>query len=278
MAQSNPVRHTFRHEAMATTFAITIASDDRRYARQASQAAFEELDRIEGRLSRSIENSDVSRINHLPAGQASVVHPDTFDCLRIALEVQRATYGAFDVAYASRNESETGALFRLDSDRHAIEVLGEGLLLDLGGVGKGFALDRMAKLLKDWGLETVLLGASTSTLRAGDPPLDDRGWPFSIGPRHAPHHLQLSKNAVSGSGTAVRGHHIIDPNNGKPAQTRFRSWAIAPTAAVADALSTAFMVMSVDQIQECCRRKRGVRAFLLDSPTGSLLAVDGKSK
>lgn len=271
MAQSTPVRHTFPHEAMATTFAVTVASEDRRYARQAAQAAFDELDRIEGRLSRYIENSDVSRINHLPAGQMSVVHPDTFDCLRLGLEVQRATHGVFDVAYASRNTSKTGALFRLDSDRHAIEVLDNGLLLDLGGIGKGFALDRMAELLKDWELESVLLAASTSTLLAGTSPPGDRGWAATIGPRNAPHHLQLSKNAVSGSGRLERGYHIIDPKNGKPSEGRFRAWAIASTATMADALSTAFMVMPAEQVRGFCGRHLSVEAYLLDGAGESLV-------
>jgi thiamine biosynthesis lipoprotein len=262
---------------MATTFTITIASDDHRYARQAAQATFDELDRIEGRLSRYVENSDVSRVNHLQAGQISVIHPDTFDCLRIALEAQRATDGAFDVAYASRNPSEIGSPFRLDSERNTVRVLRDGLLLDLGGIGKGFALDRMAEMLKDWVLESVLLAASTSTLLAGDPPPGDPGWPFSIGPRHDPYHLKLANRAVSGSGTAARGHHIMDPKNGQPSKAHFRAWAIARTAAMADALSTAFMVMPLEKIEECCRRQRCVRAFLLESPTGSLVAVGDKS-
>ena len=278
MDRSLPLQHTFRHEAMATTFTIAVAGDDRRYARQAAQAAFEELDRIEGRLSRYVENSDISRIGRLKAGQVSVVHPDTFDCLRIALRMQQTTDGAFDVAYASRNPSESGPSFRLDAENHAVEVLTDGIVLGLGGIGKGFALDRIAELLRDWEIESVLLAASTSTLLARKPPPGAQGWPVSIGPQHDTHHLKLSNHAVSGSGTAARGHHIIDPKTGQTAKGRIRAWAIAPTAAMADALSTAFMVMSAEQIRRCCRRQPGVRAFLMESPTGPLMAVGGKSR
>ena len=278
MSRSSPPQHTFRHDAMATTFKIAVAGHDRRYARQAAQAAFEELDRIEGRLSRYVENSDISRVGHLNAGQISVVHPDTFDCLQIALEVERVTDGAFDVAYALRNRSDSGPSFRLDVEKHAVEVLTNGILLDLGGIGKGFALDRIAGLLRDWEIESVLLAASTSTLLARKPPPGVQGWPVSIGPPHDTHHLRISNHAVSGSGTAARGHHIIVPKTGQPAKGRIRVWAIAPTAAMADALSTAFMVMSAEQIRECCRRQPGVRAFLMESPTGPLMAVGGKSR
>lgn len=271
-----PARYTFRHEAMATAFKITVAGEDRPYARQAAQAAFEKLDRIEGRLSRYVENSDISRINHLQASQTSLVHPDTFDCLRIALEVQRVTNGAFDVAYASRKQSDGSPPFRLDAEEHAVEVLTNGIFLDLGGIGKGFALDRIAELLEDWELESALLAASTSTLLAGKPPPGVPGWPSSIGSRREPHHLNLSNRAVSGSGTAAQVHPIIDPQTGQPSEGRFRTWAIAPTAAMADALSTAFMVMPTEQIREFCRRKPRVRAFLMESPTASLLALSGK--
>lgn len=262
---------------MATTFTITIASGDHRYVRQAAQAAFEELDRIEGRLSRYVENSDISRISHLPAGQLSVVHPDTFECLSIALEVQRATDGAFDVAYVSRTPSTSRPPFRLNAEKHSVEVLTDGVLMDLGGIGKGFALDRMAELLEDWELESLLLAASTSTLFAGEQPPGDPGWPFSIGPRHKPLHLKLSRRAVSGSGTGARGHHIITPKTGQPAEGHFRVWATAPTAAMADALSTAFMLMPKERIQILCRRVPLVEAFLMESATGSLSAVGGKS-
>ena len=88
-------------EAMATMFQITVAEPDAVYARQAAAAALAELEDVENRLSRYVETSDIFRINRLAPGQVTMVDPDTFQCLRIALEVQAATGGAFDVAYAS---------------------------------------------------------------------------------------------------------------------------------------------------------------------------------
>jgi thiamine biosynthesis lipoprotein len=83
----------------------------------------------------------------------------------------------------------------------------------------------------------------------------------------------LAHRALSGSGIAVRGRHIIDPRTGRPAGHRYRAWAAAPTAAVADALSTAFMVMTEAEIQQYCGRRPEVSAYLLPSQSGLCVAI-----
>ena len=87
----------FSHEAMATTFEIFIQHNDARYAGQAARAAFDEVDRLEGLLSRYIENSDICRINNLAAGESTPVNLDTFKCLEIAAKMHEQTEGVFDV-------------------------------------------------------------------------------------------------------------------------------------------------------------------------------------
>jgi FAD:protein FMN transferase len=261
-----------RHEAMAAAFALRIAGVEEQYARQAAQAAWDELDRIEGRLSRFAEGSDVFRINRLAAGQDTVVHVDTFECLRMAWEVQQDTDGAFDVAYASTAPADRPR-FQLDESHHAVRVLADGVRLDLGGIGKGFALDRMATLLREWDVESALLCASTSTVLALGPPPGQTGWPVSIGPDHDLRRRRLSHGALSGSGRAVHGDHIIDPRTRRPAQDRAAAWSVAPTAALADALSTAFMIMPDDQIRGYCRRHPGVAAYLLASASSALATM-----
>jgi len=255
---------TLTHEAMATTFQIVVAGEEPRYARQVAAEAFAELDRIEARLSRFAEGSDIFRINRLRPGEATFVHHDTLECLRIAEEVRRDTAGAFDVAYGGKRYQEP---FFLDEASHTVRVLAEGVRLDLGGIGKGFALDRMAALLHEWETPSALLCASTSTLLALDPPPGEEGWAVQLGVDEAPKRLALANQALSASGTAVKGSHIIDPRTGRPAEDRLRAWAVAPAAAIADALSTAFMVMSSEEIRAYCRRF-SASAHLL-SPTGN---------
>jgi hypothetical protein len=104
------------HAAMSTRFRVVLLHSDRRYAGQAAEAAFAELDRLERRLSRFVEESDVSRINRLAVGQSTTVDPDTFDCLRIAERIRGETDGIFDVAYRSAGrgcENGTGSGSRM---------------------------------------------------------------------------------------------------------------------------------------------------------------------
>jgi len=266
-------RHTLAHEAMATAFKVTLVHADAAYARQAGAAALAELDRIEARLSRYVESSDISRVNRLERGRETMVQHDTFECLRTALDVQRETRGAFDVAYASPGPWPAGPRFDLNADTHAVRVLGDGARLDLGGIGKGSALDRMAAVLADWEIPAALLAASTSTVLAVGFPPGEEGWPVVFGPEEKPRRTCLKNRAFSGSGTAVKGSHIVDPRAKQPAQGRFRAWAGAPTAALSDALSTAFMIMTEAEIRDYCRRHPEVSAFWLASDSAPLSAA-----
>ena len=259
---------TVRRELMAATFAITIAHAQPRYARQAAQEALDEAERIGGRLSRFAEGSDIDRINRLGRGETTRVHPEVVDVLRIAQRVCRLTGGAFDIAYDSADRRSGVPAFRLDDKRATVEVLDAPIRLDLGGIGKGFALDRMAAMLDDWAVRSAFLCAGRSTVLACDAPPHQRGWPTTIGPSHDLRKLNLVRRAVSASGTSVRGEHIINPGSGEPPERRIRAWAVAPSAAVADALSTAFMVMSEMAIRELCGDHQGLGACLQNDPAG----------
>ncbi len=252
---------TFTHEAMTTTFGIVVACPDTAYARQAAAAAFDELDRLEERLSRYREGSDVFRINRLRAGRSTVVHLDTFECLHMSVEIHRATAGAFDVAYASARAACGSPQFELDETEHRVRVLTDGVRIDLGGIGKGFALDRMAALLADWDVKSAMLSSGASTIVATEAPPGKRGWPVSFGPDEALQRIALVRGAFSASGRAVKGDHIVDPHTGRRARGWQRIWVAAPSGAVADALSTAFMVMREDAIRGFCSRDARVSAW-----------------
>jgi thiamine biosynthesis lipoprotein len=270
-----PQRQTLQHEAMATRFSLTLVHEDPRYARQAAAAAFAELDRIEGHLSRFVATSDVCRLQQLRPGETAVVALDTFRCLAVALELQRQTAGAFDVTYRSASSSLPEGRLRLDSRTCAVTVLTEGVEIDLGGIGKGFALDVMADVLRQWEVDRALLAASTSTVLALRPPLNAPGWAVQLGPERDLQHRTLAHAACSGSGISVHGRHIVDPRQHRPAQGSVSSWALAPTGAEADALSTAFMIMSAEEIRRYCHRHPGVSAYVLALPDDRLLALGG---
>ncbi|MGH7957722.1 MAG: FAD:protein FMN transferase, partial [Opitutaceae bacterium] len=268
---------TFRHEAMATYFEVIIANQPQEYARQAADAAFRELDRLENTLSRFIESSDISRANRLERGEATTIGHDTLECLLIAADVSMLTHRAFDPAYASARPGDLEPdvpPFTLDPETHTLTSLADRLHLDLGAVGKGFALDTMADTLREWEIAAVCLNAGGSSVLALDaPPSGEAGWDVGLGEGRSHRTIPLLSASLSGSGTAVKGAHLVDPRTGQPAHRTSRVWAYAPNAAQADALSTAFFVMNEAEIAALCAAYPQIGASL--AAPGEELIVHG---
>ncbi len=266
----------FHHEAMSTTFAVVIADHPRDYARQAAAAAYRELDRLESELSRYVESSDIARANRLACGETITIGEDTLQCLLIAADVSIATGRAFDAAYASQRAPDQPAdapLFTLDPDAHTLTSRAARLHLDLGAVGKGYALDRMAAQLSEWAVTTACLQSGGSTALALAPPSGHPGWPIGLGEGATHRLLSLSHVALSGSGIAVQGAHLIDPRTGAPAPRTTRAWALAPTAALSDALSTAFFIFQESELAAFCAAHPSIGAACVVSD--SQLAAHG---
>jgi len=277
--------HKFSHEAMATTFEIFLASDDQDYAASIARDAFALLDRLEEQLSRFRPHSDISIINFLKSGESVRVSIPAFDCLKLAFQISSETGGAFDVSLAPvmdciRNDKGEITEFKQEVLEEAFAEKREGLYLlseedlsiycqeigagiDLGGIGKGFALDQMAEFLEEWELPQALLHGGGSTVLALDPPDGQEGWKVGFGEESGKEPMVLRRAALSGSGKAVKGAHVLDPRTGKPALGYTRTWAKAPSAALSDALSTAFMVMSSDEVDAYCEAHPGVSAYFL---------------
>jgi thiamine biosynthesis lipoprotein len=268
------------HQAMATVFEVHAVHPDERYAAQAAQAAFDLVDRLERELSRFLPNSDVSRINRLAAGSCTRVSPSTMECLIVARHMFTLTDGAFDVSIG------TGlASLELDPDDVVVRAASSGVAIDLGGIGKGYAVDRMAELLEEWGLRRALVHGGFSSVVALDPPHDRDGWPLTLSDPGEPSRVlaRLStRQAALGASGVRKGDHIVDPRTGVPAEGRRAAWATLPrpeaspsaeaaapafriaAAAVADALTTAFMLMRVEEIEALCERSPGLEAWLLE--------------
>jgi len=284
--------HRFAHEAMATVFEVFIAGKTGAYARQAARAAFDEIDRLERLFSRFDPSSETSRIGRLRPGGSLRIGIETAEVLGVAAAVQAETRGAFDVNYLAAGPSVAGRLkdsppplgklIRVVQTGRGIEVVripakgrakAPALDLDLGAVGKGYALDGALAVLRDWEVGNVLLHSGTSTaLAAGPGPGKSgtgRGWPVgtgSVAGRSAgPGRVFIRDRALSGSGTEVKGEHIIDPRTGRPARRARAAWASHPSAAAADALSTAFMVMTADESAALCGRHPEVWALVINA-------------
>ncbi len=269
---------TFSHEAMATHFEVTIAGQEHDYARHAATAAFQVLDRLENILSRYIESSDIGRANRLARGESMVVNDETLDCLLIAADLAIATHRAFDPAYASQRPADFDPAlppYTLDPDTHTLTSQADALHLDLGAVGKGFALDRMADTLREWGITAARLNAGGSSLLALEraPAAGESGWIVGLGEGAGHRTFPLCGASLSGSGIAVKGSHLIDPRTGETAARLSRVWAYAANAAQADALATAFFVMNEAEIAALCAEHPQIGAALV--APGDELIVHG---
>ncbi|MEI9972600.1 MAG: FAD:protein FMN transferase [Ignavibacteriota bacterium] len=248
---------------MNTEFEIFCVHADSDYAQQAALAAFDLLDRMEHELSRFIPNSDISRINHLADGESLRVSQWTMECLQLARQAYDETGGAFDISLGTGLERiELGANLTVTRTGAPPDVR-----LDLGGIGKGYAVDRMAEALDEWDIRQALIHGGHSSVLALDPPPGVDGWPLVMGNRA----MQARRRAFSASGVREQGDHIVDPRIGQPARTRVAAWVSleaegsSSPGAVAEAFSTAFLILPDAQIEAIRARHPGMDAWFLES-------------
>ena len=254
--------HQFNHRAMATYFEVRVTDEERTYAAQAAQAALDLLDKLESHLSRFRADSDLARIAQLAPGEKLCLSKPSFTCLEIAKKMELATHGAFSATSAALQTQASFPRWSLLAEDLSIRCESGQLQFDLGAIGKGFALDRMAELLRSWDCPSFLLVAGGSSILAGDAPKDAAGWSCGLGDDNAPQRFLLTDASLSGSGLAVKGSHIVDPRNGQLALRQNRAWALTDTAAESDALSTACMVLSEPELKEVLAQDQSWLIFL----------------
>ena len=275
------VLHRFEQNAMATSFEVIIPEGpevDAMYAAQAAEAVFSEILRLEAELSRFLPGSDVWQLNQLGTGQRMRVSLATWDCLSLAKTMHEETEGAFDITIGPLMQlwrAEDGSLheppaerleqarlsvgsqhFGLFEDDFSVLIMADHMVFDLGAVGKGYALDQAAEILSEWGITAALLNAGDSTLLALGQPPGEAAWSVTLA--DGAQALLLKDRALSGSGFMVKGAHIMNPRTLRPVEIlEQRSYATAPSAALSDALSTAFMVMERAEALALCAKYAG---------------------
>jgi len=276
MKPYNSEQHIFRfsHDAMTTFNNIDIHHPEKNYAYSAAQEAFREIDRLEGLMSRFKEGSDIWRINHTPANCEIPITIETYECLQLSKQLNELTSGAFDITVgelielwnsdisptpqqieSALNNKGSENLQLSDSD-YSVTKLKNKLTIDLGAIGKGYIVDKMAEILEEWELECALISSGNSSFLALDPPPGKDGWNVVCGKTT----FSLSQGAISASGMDVKGNHIINPRTGTPVPAKTTQWSMAPTAAIADAVSTASMLMTPSEkqifLKKCSRSIR----------------------
>jgi FAD:protein FMN transferase len=293
--------------AMACEFVVQFPSTqpDRQFAME----AFEWIERLEEQLSVYRETSEVSEINRTSFEKPVRVEPMLFRLVQRCRMWWEESEQAFDVTAGpiikawgffhrqGRTPSETelseafgrvgmGAI-RLDESQRTIQFEKPGMEINLGAVGKGYALDSVAGRLRRVGYRELLLGAgSSSVLAIGHPPWDE-SWTVDLRhplDRNRPIALvRLANAGLSTSGVAEQSFelegkrfgHVLDPRTGRPVQGMLQATAIATDAAEAEALSTAFFVNGVEWTSDFCRRRPDVGALIIpESPPGRELHME----
>ncbi len=253
-----PDARYFNHEAMNTTFCLRLRGMDDAEARGVARVCFDRIDLLESRLSRFIEGSDVSRINCMSAGETLYLSEECHQCLLLALDASGRTGGLFDITLGTRIEHwKSGAAdpvpplagkLSIHPDMAAITCEEPGREIDLGGIGKGFALDQLKQLLAEWGVEDALLAAGASSLLAFGP----QAWPVDLTDDEETLRVDLENQSLSASGSGIQGSHIVHPwgPEAMPANPNTRVWVMASSAALAEVWSTALMLLEPDEIPD----------------------------
>ena len=285
----------FSYVAMTTPIELVFWEENQQKAETISQEVFKEFDRIEQQMSRYIETSELSRINRLAFKEAVIVSPALFSVLNSAVGISKLSQGAFDITFASvgymydfrkklkpnNNEIQKNLdLFHyqnilLDDEKHSVRFTKKGILLDLGGIAKGYSVDQGIAILKKHGITSAHLSAGGDMRLLGD----KRGAPWIIGvknPRDESKQsivLPLSNTAVSTSGDyerffmdekGERVHHILSPKTGKPVKGMMSVTILANDAITSDGLSTAVFVLGVKDGLALINTLNGIDAILID--------------
>ncbi len=295
--------HGDEQSKMGTRIEVQLWHPDRHEGERLVAAAMAEFDRIEAWMSTYRSDSEISEVNRRAASEPVAVSQELFDIVARSIEVSRLTRGAFDITYDSvgylyafreaQAPSDEEIETRLDAvdyhhvllDPHAntIAFAVEGVRINLGGIGKGYACDRAVELLRNSGVQHALVSAGGDTCLLGD----RRGQPWVVGIRDPDDgaamvtRLALVDEAISTSGdyeryfeeAGVRYHHILDPATGRPVEGVRSVTVIGPDGTLTDALSTSVFVLGAVAGIELIESLPDYEAIVIDSVRGVRLSA-----
>lgn len=280
-AHADEQRFTFTQPSMGTVFQIMLYAPDEAVAQKVADAAFHRIEQINQLASDYLPESELSRCNRAPFNTPIPLSIDLFQLISDAQEVSRITSGAFDITatYAIQQWRRSKRKQRLPSAEETARAIAmtdwkalvldakartliktkDGLLLDLGGIGKGYAADAALSVIKEHGIKRALV-AGSGDLAIGDAPPGRAGWDIALRTFEKTEesdrlvHVSLNNCGCSTSGDLhqylelekKRFSHIINPKTGLGLTNRIACTVIANDATTSDAMATALCVLGIE--------------------------------
>lgn len=282
---------------MACVYGIVAYGDDAGALPRVVDEAFDEVDRIDRLMSHYRPDSPLSRLNREAAHRAAAVEPELFDFIARAVQHSRDSDGAFDITVGPLmkawgffggdgrvpDDRELATLrsrvgyrhILLNASERTIRFDVDGVEIDLGGIAKGYAVDRVVSLLERRGIAAALVSAGGSTVYGSGAPPGRKAWEVGVQDPLAPGkvaftvHLRDRALSVAGSSEkyfeigSARYSHIMDPRSGRPVQGVLSVAVLADTGTDGDALDEALFVKGVEKSRAYVARRSGMQAYFL---------------
>jgi thiamine biosynthesis lipoprotein len=295
-------RFTFQEPHMGTQFRLVLYAKDKATAEKVARAAFARVAELNRIMSDYLEDSELMQLCKKAGGEPVEVSKDLFQVLQEADRISKLSGGAFDVSIAPvvklwRKARRTGKLpeteelkkalalvdyrqIKLHPEGRRVQLMLVGMLLDLGGIGKGYAADAFLEVLRQHGIRSALVAAG-GDITVSEAPPDAKGWKVGIAPLEPgggpSKYLLLRNAAVSTSGDLFqfveiggkRYSHIVDPKTGLGLLGRRSVTVIAPRGASADGLDTALCILGPQRGLQVVESLDHVAAlFMLETDKG----------
>jgi len=304
---------TLACHAMATRFELVLYGEREPALRAAGEEALRLIEDLEARLSLFRVDSEIAHVNARAAREPVRVTPEVFSLLQHAQKLHAESGGTFDITVAPlvrcwgfmggsgrmpppREVEEARAkvgmgLVELNPDEFTVRFGREGVLLDLGAIGKGYAVERAAEVLREAGVTSALLHGGTSTVQAIGQPPEEECWKVAVErpsplPDAPPALLAsvplkddaMSVSAVWGNHFRAEGRtfgHIIDPRTGEPTLGTVLAAVILPSATETDALSTALLTVGREGHERITNLRPGMKTLVV-SESGEKLDIEAR--
>ena len=301
--------HKYQQVSMGTLIEITLIGEDEEPAKKAVLQAFQEIRRIEQLMSPWINSSDVVRINSSAGKEWVKVSPETIEVIKKAQEISELSGGGFDITVGPltqlwRIARERGIPPSAEEIKQKLDLVNfknvmidqegkvllkkRGMAIDLGGIAKGYAVDRAFELLKSLGYRNLIVNAG-GDLRVGGLK-SDQPWSIGIQDPRSPEKIMakvsMSNTAIATSGDyekyfmyqGKRYHHIFNPRDGLSAEGCQSVTILCKEEMTADALATAVFVLGPEKGYSLCQKLEGVDCLIVDKDGKIILSPGLKDR